>query len=58
MKPIQVTSELVFVTGKVLNPNPENKTVTIYVMDILSGDQITNVSLIDSGGDFQIKLNK
>lgn len=58
LKPIQVTSELVFVTGKVLNPNPENKTVTIYVMDILSGDQITNVSLIDSGGDFQIKLNQ
>lgn len=58
IKPVQPTSESVFVTGKVLNPNPANKTITIYVNEILSGDQMTYVSLVDNTGDFQIKFNR
>ncbi len=58
IKPVQPTSESVFVTGKVLNPNPANKTITFYVNEILSGDQMTYVSLVDNTGDFQIKFNR
>jgi thiol-disulfide isomerase/thioredoxin len=58
LKPASISSNPIFVTGKVLNPSSDNSTVTIYVNDILSGDQKTYVSLIDSAGDFQIKFNQ
>lgn len=57
IKPVQQTWESVFITGEVLNHKPEKNTVTIYVNEILSGDQKTYVSLIDSSGNFQVKLN-
>jgi hypothetical protein len=57
LKPVQITSEPVFITGKILNPTSGNNTVTVYVMDILSGDDLTSVSLLDSSGNFQIKFN-
>ncbi len=58
IKPVQQTSKSVFITGEVLNPKPEKNTVTIYVNEILSGDQKTYVSLVDSSGKFQIKFNQ
>lgn len=57
IKPVQSTSKSVFITGSILNSGSENKTVTVYVMDILSGDQLNNVSLVDNDGNFQIKFN-
>lgn len=57
LKPVQLTTESVFITGKILNPTPENNTITVYENDILSGDQKSHLSLVDSSGDFQMKLN-
>lgn len=55
---VQLTSKPVFITGKIINHKPENNTITAYVNDLLSGDQITFVSLIDSLGNFQIKFDQ
>ena len=40
-----MTSEPVFITGKILNPNSDKNTVTIYINNILSGEQDAYVSL-------------
>ncbi|WP_163718767.1 TlpA family protein disulfide reductase [Mangrovibacterium lignilyticum] len=58
IKPVQQTSKPVFITGKVLNLKPDKNTISIYVNEMLSGDQITYVSLIDSSGNFQVKFNQ
>lgn len=58
LESVQITSEPVYITGKVINPIPENNTVTIYVNDILSGKQNTYVGLIDNSGNFQVKFHQ
>lgn len=58
IKPVETTSQTVFITGKVLNPTLGNNTVTIYVIEILSGRQNTYVSSIDKSGNFQLKFNQ
>jgi hypothetical protein len=56
LKPVQMTSKPVFITGKVLNQTSEYNTVTVYVNELLSGEQLSYVSLVDSFGNFQIKF--
>jgi|WetSurMetagenome_2_1015567.scaffolds.fasta_scaffold17247_2 hypothetical protein len=57
-KPVKITSEPVYITGEILNHKPDKNTLTIYCNEILSGDQNTCVSLVDSSGNFQIKFNQ
>lgn len=57
LKPVQMTSKPVFITGKVLNQTSEYNTVTVYVNELLSGDQLSYVSLVDNFGNFQTKFN-
>jgi len=56
LKPVQTTSKPVFITGKALNQTSEYNTVTVYVNELLSGEQLSYVSLVDSFGNFQIKF--
>lgn len=57
LKPVQMTSKPVFITGKVLNQTSEYNTVTVYVNELLSGEQLSYVSLVDNFGNFQTKFN-
>jgi hypothetical protein len=57
LKPVQITSESVLITGNILNPTSGNNSVNVEVMDILSGRHLTSVSLIDSSGNFQLKFD-
>lgn len=57
LKPVQMTSKPVFITGKVLNQTSEYNTVTVYVNELLSGEQLPYVSLVDNFGNFQTKFN-
>ena len=58
IKSEEPTSKPVFITGKVLNHKLDKNTITIYVNEMLSGNQNTYVSLIDSLGNFQVKFNQ
>lgn len=57
LKPVQTTSKPVFITGKALNQTSEYNTVTVYVNELLSGEQLSYVSLVDNFGNFQTKFN-
>ncbi len=57
-KQVKLSSKPVLITGEIMNHSPENSTITVYTNDLLSGDQITFVSLIDSSGNFRIKFDQ